>query len=148
MDATIGFFRILYTIEPQCLIAKRGVVLGTVRCLIEINDGDTFGYRSFKCNIKSYDGPEHLISKEVFYFFEHRLRIRGPFVEKGGERIQPRNVSDLRLDEFDHSQELTDTHQSKGAHIDGDDDLVGGSQGIEGEEAEAGRTINDDVFVR
>ena len=70
------------------------------------------------------------------------------YVEKGGECIQPRNMSDLHLDELEHSQELTDAHKSKGAHIDGDDDLVSGSQGIEGEEAEAGRTINNDVFVR
>ena len=75
-------------------------------------------------------------------------RILGPFVEKGSECIYSRGVSDLHLDEFDHPQKLTDAHKGKGAHIDGDDDLADGSQGIEGEKAEARRTIDDDVFVR
>ena len=115
--------------------------------LFEIDDRDTCGYRSFKRNVQPDYALEHPVSKEGPDFVKHRLGILGPFVEKGGEGMYVGCLSDFLLDELDHPQQLANTHKGENAHIDGDDDPADRPQGIEGKEAEAWRTIDDDVFV-
>ena len=93
-------------------------------------------------------GAVELVLKIVLDFSIHQpLGIGCPFIEQGGQGVYLRRVPKAFFQQIDHPQEFSHTHQGKGAHVHGDDDPVGRSQGIEGQETETWRAVDNDVVI-
>src|SRR3989338_4997575 len=97
--------------------------------------------------IHPYYGLEHLVPEKYLNLVINYLRIFHSFVEYGRERFYARSVIYLYLDKFNHTKQLSYSHERKCAHIYRDNDKFGGAQGVECQESEAGRTVDDYIIV-
>ena len=94
--------------------------------------------------------PRAELGEGVFATVDDAVAAAGvAFRELDGMTLEGRHkiIASIRESMFEHAEELAHTHQRKSAHVDGDDDGFGGTERVEGQEAEAGRTIDDRVVI-
>ena len=94
------------------------------------------------------DGPEDLVLEEFPQVGGHLAGEVGPVIVHGEENaFDGEGVLEGLANAVDGVHEFGDAFQGEELALDGDEDGIGGDQGVEGEQVEGGRAIDQDELV-
>ena len=97
--------------------------------------------------------PGHLLParrfKESLKVFSHFVgEFRAAFVHTHDDSADPESMIDSAGHQVHGFQELAQSLQGEKVRLEGDEDLVGGTEGIEGQNAQRGGAVDEHEFVR